>query len=326
MALYFSVMKNRYVQASMTDRRNDTCAKDAPASVGDRRIKDMMDLPPNLSDDEYTSLETTSLLNTTAIKQQLFDHLALISHEIRTPLSIINGTASTLLRQQQHLSPQELLEFFQMIQQAGKRMEILTDRLLELAQLEAGILQIEAGRVDLIALIKEAITRTQHSISTPAQSRFSFHLQCRDMTGSPTQEVPEILGDAHCIRTVLLHLLENAVRFSPEGGRIDVIVRPAPGEQTTNTTEQPLTTAQFLEICVCDYGIGIPSEQLKDIFGHFYQVEAGLTREGSGLGIGLTICQHLIALHHGRIWAESCPAGGSAFHVWLPRAELVLVD
>ena len=86
--------------------------------------------------------------------------------------------------------------------------------------------------------------------------------------------------------------------------------------------DQPHHTPAFLEICVCDYGLGIPEEHLERIFEHFYRVDTRLTREVNGLGLGLTVCQHLVALHQGRIWAESCPDGGSAFHIWLPLEDL----
>ena len=74
----------------------------------------------------------------------------------------------------------------------------------------------------------------------------------------------------------------------------------------------------MVEICVCDHGLGIPDEHLDRIFDRFHRVDTRLTREVNGLGLGLTICKHIVELHDGLIWAESCPAGGSAFHVRLP--------
>jgi signal transduction histidine kinase len=148
----------------------------------------------------------------------------------------------------------------------------------------------------------------------------TLHLQCRDELGNQTQEIPSVKGDVRCLRKVLEHLLENAIRFSPEGGRIDVIARPAPQEQPAAIQDESLNMPSFIELCVCDFGVGIPHEHLERIFERFYRVDTELTREVNGLGLGLTACKYLIALHHGRIWAESCPAGGSAFHVWLPLA------
>jgi len=248
----------------------------------------------------------------------LVELLATISHEFRTPLTVINGYTSTLLRQGQQLSPEEQREFLHMIQQACQRLEVLTARLLELAKLEAGALQIEYRPVDVPSLARGAIAFAQRLVPDPLRDRFTFQLQCRDEAGNQVQEVPAVRGDALHLRKVLEYLLENATRFSPDGGCIDVIVRPAPHERTSSDTDQSLTTSVFLEICVCDFGLGIPPEELECIFDRFYRVDTRLTRELNGLGLGLTLCKYLVALHGGRIWAESCSAGGSAFHLWLP--------
>ena len=250
--------------------------------------------------------------------QRLVELLATIGHEFRTPLTVINGYTSTLLRQAQQLSSEEQSEFLQVILQAGKRLESLTDRLLEIAQLEIGAFQIEYSLVDVASLAREAIALAQQYVPEPLRGRFTFNLHCRDEAGNQTQEVPAVIGDVRCLRKVLEHLLENAVRFSPEGGSIDVIARPAPQGGTAGVPDRPLNVPSFLEICVCDFGLGIPGEHLERIFEHFFRVDTRLTREVSGLGLGLTVCKYLVALHRGRIWAESCAAGGSAFHVWLP--------
>ena len=205
-----------------------------------------------------------------------------------------------------------------MIQQAGRRLESLTGSLLEIAQLGAGTFQLEYSLVDIPTLAREAIALAERHIPDVLQDRFTFHVQCRDEVGKQTQVVPPVKGDARCLRKVLGHLLENAIRYSPAGGRIDVIVRLAPQGDSAIVHDQPHSTHSFLEICVCDVGLGIAEEHLERIFEHFYRIDTGLTREVYGLGLGLTVCRHLVALHRGRIWAESCPDGGSAFHVWLP--------
>jgi signal transduction histidine kinase len=101
-----------------------------------------------------------------------------------------------------------------------------------------------------------------------------------------TQEVPPVKGDVRCFRKVLEHLLENAIRYSPEGGRIDVIAWPAPQGETPSEHDQSRNTPSFLEICVCDVGLGIPDEHLERIFERFYRVDTRLTREVYGLGLG----------------------------------------
>ena len=256
----------------------------------------------------------------------LVELLATIGHEFRTPLTVINGYTSTLLRRDRQLSPEEQREFLQMIQEACKRQEFLTDRLFEIAQLEAGAFQIEDSLVDVPSLAREAIAFAERHVPEPLRDSFTFHLQCRDEVGNQTQEVPPVKGDVRSLRKVLEHLLENAIHYSPAGGRIDVIARPAPQRGIASDPDQTLHTSPFLEICVSDFGLGIPDEYLERIFEHFYRVDNRLTREVNGLGLGLTVCKYLVALHHGRIWAESCPDGGSAFHVWVPLVDLPAVN
>lgn len=194
--------------------------------------------------------------------------------------------------------------------------------MIEIAQLETGAFQLEYSLVDIPTLARQAIAIAERHVPEPLRDRFTFDLQCRDGVGNQTQDVPPVRGDVRYLRKVLDHLLDNAVRYSPAGGRIDVIARPAPQGEPTIMPDQPHHAHAFLEICVCDFGLGIAQEHLERIFEHFYRVDTRLTSEVYGLGLGLTVCHYLVALHQGRIWAESCPDGGSAFHMWLPLEEL----
>jgi len=141
--------------------------------------------------------------------------------------------------------------------------------------------------------------------------------------GAPAQAAPTVLADPRHLRTVLDNLLENAVKYSPEGGVIEVRLRPvarsadagAPGAPRVGASlrERPL-----LEIRVRDSGVGIPTEHLGRIFERFHRVDTRLTREVDGLGLGLAICKRIVELHDGEIWAESESGTGSTFHVLLP--------
>jgi signal transduction histidine kinase len=122
------------------------------------------------------------------------------------------------------------------------------------------------------------------------------------------------------IYQMLEQLLENAIKFSPVGGRIDVIIQLAPQARRSPEPAVQDPPPTFVEICVCDLGIGIPEEHLERVFEPFYRVDTRLSRDFYGLGLGLATCKHVVALHQGRIWAESCPDGGCAVHVWLPVA------
>jgi signal transduction histidine kinase len=243
--------------------------------------------------------------------------LATLRHEFFIPLAVIKGYTSTLLSQRHRLAPEEQDEFLQMIQQAERRLEELAEQLLEIAQLEAGIIRLDHSLVDICALARQAITQVEFQVPEPLRGQFTFVLRCRDALGDPMPDPPLIKGDVQRLQQLVQHLLENAVQYSPTGGRIDVIVQPASQAGSAEGLGQA-ADGSFLEICVCDVGMGIPEGDLERIFAPFYRVDTGLTRERYGLGLGLTACKHLVSLHQGRLWAETCPDGGSAFHVWLP--------
>ena len=267
--------------------------------------------------------------------------LATVGHELRGPLAAIKGYAATLLRHERRISREERHQLLLAIVAASDHLELLVERFLELSQLETGAIRIERFPVDVARLAHEAITVAEQRASGHSPGRFTFNLHLKDASGVPTQDVPGIMADHRRLREVLDHLLENAMNYSPQGGTIDMIVRPVAsllpvGEVPDQIKETPASTkdahlkkaptvawktGRVLEICVCDHGLGIPPEHLGRIFDRFHRVDNRLIREVNGLGLGLTLCKHIIELHDGVIWAESCPAGGSAFHVRLPVDE-----
>lgn len=253
----------------------------------------------------------------------LCEWLATLSHEFRTPLTVIDGYTSMLLAQRQRLEASEQDEFLQMIRQAGKRLGNIIAQLIDIAQLEAGIIELSLGPVDLSTLTREAIKDAESQVPEPLHGHFTFELQCRDAQGNQVQELPLVKGDRQRLRQVLSHLLENAIHYSPTGGRIDVIARPAQEDASKRDQGTSHDASSCVELCVCDLGMGIADTHLERIFEPFYRVDSGLTRQSRGLGLGLAVCKHLVNLHQGQIWAESCPDGGSAFHVWLPLADPV---
>ena len=249
--------------------------------------------------------------------------LASLGHEVRAPLAIIDGYTATLLSHGAQLSPNEHEEFLQAIQQATKRLEHLTEQLLQIAHLEAGMIQLDQSVIDLSKLARAAVSQAKRLLPEGLRGRLRFVVHCRDARGKRLKTPAFVQGDLLRLRQVVEHLVQNAVKYSPEGGQIDIIVRPAPQDGRSTGPGEDSDHA-FWELCVCDFGIGIPDEHLERIFEPFYRVDMRLTREQYGLGVGLAACRRLVHLHRGRIWAESCPDGGSAFHLWLPLAEAVV--
>lgn len=301
-----------------------------------------------------TSINRQALREMELLKAEL---LATVSHELRSPLASIKGYAATLLRHEQRISREERHEFLLAINEASDRLEVVIDRLLEMSQLETGTITITRAPVNPVHLVREALTaigqraKEQEHVTTVSQplhgteedvldksalyQRTALFLRLEDQLGMPTDDEPIIQADRFRLREVLDNLLENALNYSPEGGKIEVIIRPIrtngkvsrsqhpPGEgyQKRNAPDDALTKPegrQMLEICVRDNGIGIPREHIERIFDHFHRVDTRLTREVNGLGLGLAICKRIVELHDGVIWAESEVGKGSTFHVWLP--------
>ncbi len=255
--------------------------------------------------------------------------LGTVSHELRSPLASIKGYAATLLRHERRISREERHQFLLAINEASDRLEIIIQRLLEVSQLETGEVMIDRSPVDMVYLTKEAIAAIEERISEKQPGRFLFKLLLERADGTLATSVPLILADQRRLREVMDNLLENAVKFSPGGGMIKVILHPVMQVQT-NLIKSPVDdhqpmhiSRQMLEMLVCDNGMGIPVEHLERIFDRFHRVDTRLTREVNGLGLGLTICKRIVEMHDGMIWAENRPNGkGSVFHVRLPIDEI----
>jgi signal transduction histidine kinase len=280
-------------------------------------------------------------LESTAVREALHgmellkaELLGTVSHELRSPLASVKGYAATLLRHERRLSREERHQFLLAINEASDRLELVIERLLEMSQLETGEVTISLSPVDVAHLTAEAIAAIEERVSELLPSRFIFKLRLENADGTPARSVPLILADQRRLREVLDNLLENAVKYSPGGGVVKVVVRPVTHSQTTTpapsfennqtASEQSVhATRPMLEILVYDTGMGIPVEHLERIFDRFHRVDTRLTREVNGLGLGLAICKRIVELHDGIIWAENrADEKGSVFHVRLPIDEI----
>jgi len=263
--------------------------------------------------------------------------LGTVSHELRSPLTIIKGYAATLLRHERHLPREERHEFLRAIAAASDRLEVIIDRLLEMSRLETGDLTLDRQLVNVPAIAHEAIIAAEQRALDSRSHPVTFALR-RQLApwDDPDAEFPPIEADPRRLREVLDNLLENAVKYSLGGGRVEVELRVVPpgvapadlagsGMGEGDNVRQMVAASHpraMVEIVVRDFGVGIPSEHLGRIFDRFHRVDSSLTREVEGLGLGLAICKRLVELHGGMIWADSIPGSGSAFHVMLPMRHL----
>jgi light-regulated signal transduction histidine kinase (bacteriophytochrome) len=217
------------------------------------------------------------------------DLVAVVSHDLRSPLGVIQMQATLLSAPDEGDPPsRRVREGSQRIQRAVDRMTALIRDLLDLARIEAGRFELDTQPLRIRDVIDDTLT-----IVRPQADAKQIVIR--------EQVVDEgTLGDRERIFQVLSNLLTNAIRFTPEGGQIDL--------------QATLTGAQALFI-VADTGPGIPAEQLPHLFDRYWQAR----RAGhSGTGLGLYIAKGIVEAHGGRIWVESPPGSGARFHFTLP--------
>ncbi len=219
------------------------------------------------------------------------EFLAILSHELRTPLTSIKGALGILL-EEGGVAREVQQEFLGIAQQNTERLLRLVGNLLDMAKIERGVVTLEKRSVDLSPLLSSCIA----SLRTAAREKgVEVHLR-------PLPALPAVPADEDGLRSVVMNLLDNAIRFSLPGGRIWVEAERRGGD---------------VFFAVQDEGPGIPPEEQERIFERFYQGGGAGRHLGPGAGLGLHICQMIVSAHGGRIWVES-PDRGARFCVTLP--------
>ncbi len=222
------------------------------------------------------------------------EFVSTVSHELRTPLTSIKGFIATLLEDREgYFDAETRYEFYQIIDQETDRLRRLIEDLLNLSRIERGVaLQPHWQRVDLEKVIDRVLT-IQRSYTDKHQ-----------LIADIPAPLPPIVADEDKIDGILTNLVNNAIKYSPDGG--EVRVRAVREDNT-------------ILISVQDQGIGIPKDKLSKIFEKFERIDTKETRAAGGTGIGLYLVKHLVELHEGQIWAESeGPGKGSTFFVRIP--------
>ena len=223
------------------------------------------------------------------------DLVATVSHELRTPLAAIYGAAVTLRRQDIGLDEELRERLLQIVVEESERLSQIVNDLLLASQLDAGSLPVAIEATDALALAEAVI----ESARTRLPDGTSIEL-------SAPRELPRVSADPGQLRQVLDNLLENAVKYSPSGGRIELALEPR---------------ADALRFAVSDPGLGIPAGEQRRIFEKFYRLDPDMTHGVGGTGLGLYICHELVRRVGGRIWVESREGEGSTFFVEIPLAR-----
>jgi len=231
------------------------------------------------------------------LEDQRSEFVATISHELRTPLASLHGAALTLREHGQQLSPQTQHDLLDMIAGQSRRLADLIEEILVAGQLDSGSLHVVSEPFDPEELV--------WATAAAARVRVDESMQ---IDVSMSTVLPMVRGDARRTRQVLSNLVDNAIKYSPDGGRIELIVD---------------ADEDYVRFSIRDEGIGIPLGEQKRIFDKFYRLDPDQRRGIGGSGLGLYICQALVRSMNGRIHVESDPGEGAVFTFELPVAERI---
>ena len=228
------------------------------------------------------------------------DFVANVSHELRTPLTSIKGYVEALLDGGKD-DPETSVRFLEIILKQSDRLNLILEDLLQLSKIESGQLQFKKEPLHIgsviertIAMIKPLAEKKQHRLRSQVAA-----------------DLPLISGDEERLVQVLANLLDNAIKYTPEGGQITVAARRI----SPSRAEAPRTS---IELTVTDTGIGIPEQDRPRVFERFYRVDKARSRELGGTGLGLAIVRHIVEGHGGQVWVEGNMPTGSRFVVRLP--------
>lgn len=229
------------------------------------------------------------------------DFVANVSHELRTPLTSIRGYVEALQDGGKD-DPKTTTEFLKIIATQSERLTLILDDLLQLSRIESGQVTFKRELVDLrtviqrsVAIVRPLADKKHHRVGTEVAAA-----------------LPPVLGDEDRLVQIITNLLDNSVKYTPDGGTI--VVGAQPVAHADNRGGAP----QGVDISVTDTGIGIPEADRPRVFERFYRVDKARSRELGGTGLGLAIVKHLVEQHGGQVWVEGRQPSGSRFVVRLP--------
>ena len=259
--------------------------------------------PPKVKDEISRLIETFNEMITRLDQsfRQIKQFSSDASHELKTPLTILRGEVEVALRKER--TPPEYQKVLKSNLEEVHRMAQIVEDLLLLSRADNGEIQLNRKEINLSEILNEMVP----------QARFLAQPQNLLLQSLLPEEKITILGDSLRIRELLLNLIENAVKYSEDGGRVTIQLSKqnsaAPREKGENG---------FAEIRVTDTGIGIAKEDQERIFDRFFRVDKARSREQGGSGLGLSICKWIVEAHQGKITVESNLRKGSSFIVLLP--------
>ena len=295
---HFALLRARGLRSSMSvplvarERMLGTLTF-ASAESGRRYSVDDLPLAEDLGRRAAVAIDNARLYSeaNTAVRER-DSFLSIAAHELKTPLTSLLGYADLLRRRAERDGiPSRDIRAMQVISQQGERLNRMITSLLDLSRIQTGQLSIEQGIVDLVALSRRLVEEVQ-----PTLDRHTLELHVLN-------ESVLITGDELRLEQVLQNLIQNAIKYSPQGGSVRVQIE---------------RKDEYGCMIITDEGIGIPESSLPMLFGRFYRAENVDLQRISGMGVGLYVVKEIVTLHHGKIEVSSREGEGSTFTVCLP--------
>lgn len=237
---------------------------------------------------------TKELLKAQEQNQLRSEFVSMISHDIRNPLNTILASAVLLQDHEEKLSQEKKVSLFQRIRSASKNMAQLLDEVILIGEADSGQLQYQPSPINLEVFCRQLVEEIQLSYGGKSQINLNFKLT-----------LTEVRVDPNLLRRILINLLENAIKYSPESESVQFDVR---------------VQDQTIDFCIQDQGIGIPADSLPLLFEPFHRAKN--VGSISGTGLGLAIVKHCVDTHGGKIWVDSQMGIGTTFIVRLPLIKL----
>jgi two-component system sensor histidine kinase VicK len=243
-------------------------------------------------------------------EQIIPDELSMLWHEILSPLTVIKGYTGTLLDLGHVISEEQKQKYLRGIESASNRMLKILEDLRDITQL---------GEIDPLMTRLISLPDVLRQTTAEMQSQTSKHM----IKITLAEHLSPVRAEPERIEQVLTNLLTNAIKYSPEGGDIEIKVRVVQDEPELRSTfaSAPRVSLPAIIVSIIDQGLGIPETELERIFQRFYRINNRSVKSTPGAGLGLYISRKIVESHGGRIWAGNGYQGGSIFNFSLPLEE-----
>lgn len=243
------------------------------------------------------------------------EFISIVSHELRTPLTAIKNSMDIILSGKAGALTEAMDKFINMGRRNVTRLSGIINDLLDLSKIEAGKMDFKFETIKIEPVIEYVKTSLEEMAK---EKNLTLNTQVRD-------NMTEIYADSRRLEQVLTNLVSNAIKFTPEGGKVDIRTEVLDAKDINYVPifdqEFKQLIGKYLVVCVKDNGIGISEENLAKVFDKFAQIESSLSRKVGGSGLGLPIARQLLEAHNGAIWCNSKPDKGSSFYFAIPISE-----